>query len=67
MKVLADLNKCMGYGNCVATAPNIYQLDSNGKVKVIKPTIKSPDDIALAQAAIRNCPTSALSISEDKS
>jgi len=66
MYVRADLNKCMGYGNCVATAPEIFRMRDDGKVEVIKPAVETEGDIAMVLAAVRSCPTSALSTSNDK-
>lgn len=64
MKVIADLNKCIGAGQCVANAPDFFgQNDDTGLVIVLS------DDIPEArreeiEMAIYACPTRALHFSK---
>lgn len=60
MKVVADLDKCQGYVCCVMEAGDVFDIDDNGKVVVLTP---HPVDARrdTVEAAIRQCPVSALS------
>jgi ferredoxin len=63
MRVEVDLSRCQGYGNCVSTAPDIFDLSDAGTVLVIKqPEL---DDEAATRAAANLCPVSAISIIEE--
>lgn len=62
MKLTADIGKCLGYANCVAAAPEVYDL--NGSVV----TILQPEPPAALQAAARKgaklCPVRAITVEE---
>lgn len=60
-KVIADRNLCRGYGNCVATAPDYFDLDDSGKVVVLN--AEFPDKAReLVERAVNSCPANALKI-----
>ena len=63
MKV--DLDLCQGHGVCVTECPRMFQLDESGmKVRVLRDDV--PDELRGAvEAAVRYCPTNALSLSRD--
>jgi ferredoxin len=52
-----DRGLCIGSGDCVDTAPDVFELDSEEKAVVIDPDGASVDDIVQAAA---NCPVSAI-------
>ncbi|WP_084223761.1 ferredoxin [Mycolicibacterium holsaticum] len=58
--VKADRSRCQGYGNCVLAAPQIFGVDDEGLVTVLRQNV-SVDDVPDAQAAIRSCPVAAIS------
>jgi len=60
-KVEVDMDFCQGHANCMAEAPEIFQVDAKGKLTVQQDT---PDNALLkkAQRAARYCPTSAIKI-----
>ena len=60
-KLIVDRNKCKGYGVCTAVCPQIFQLDGEGKAKVISEDYDGYD----YGRAIASCPTQAISIEED--
>jgi ferredoxin len=62
MKIEADLTKCLAYGNCVAEAPEVYDLPDQ-KVTVLLPE-PPPELEAAARKGARRCPVKALSIIE---
>jgi ferredoxin len=55
-------NKCIGSGDCVETAPAVFQLGDDGKSEVINPG-GAPDAAILAAA--RSCPTKAITVVDE--
>ncbi|MEU6261518.1 ferredoxin [Streptomyces sp. NPDC047043] len=60
MKIEADQSACMAYGNCVAVAPDVYDLPDQ-VVEVILPEIP-PELEAAARKGARRCPAKALTV-----
>jgi len=52
-RVELNQSKCQAYGKCTATAPAVFGLDDNGKVRLVG-NAETADD-AVVKAA-RNCP-----------
>lgn len=61
MKILVDLDKCQGYGNCVIAAPEVFDLSDEGEVVVLDP---DNSDTATLRQAVRECPAHALELAE---
>lgn len=61
MKVVTDLTLCAGYANCVLADDQVFDIDDDGKVKVL---VEQPDPSqrASVEEAVRNCPVAAISI-----
>ncbi len=59
----ADFELCQGYANCVIAAPEIYDIDDDGTVVLLKATI-SDDERAEVDEAVQACPVSALSVED---
>ena len=57
VEVTVDRALCIGSGDCVDTAPDVFQLDDEDKAIVVDPDGASVDDVI---EAARNCPVSAL-------
>lgn len=57
----ADRNTCQGYANCVVAAPDVFDLDDDGKVLVLdsNPPADMADEVA---EAVESCPVRALSL-----
>ncbi|GAB2962183.1 ferredoxin [Amycolatopsis acidiphila] len=62
--VKADLQACQGYANCVIGADDVFDIDDDGVVVVLKAEIPEPDRRRVEDAA-RTCPVSALVIADD--
>jgi ferredoxin len=57
IEVTVDRSLCIGSGDCVDTAPDVFQLDDEDKAVVVDPDGASVDDII---GAAGNCPVSAI-------
>jgi ferredoxin len=58
-KIIVDKNKCIGCGTCVALAPEIFEMDNNGKSIVKKGPIINEETLKLA---VDSCPSQAISL-----
>lgn len=63
-KLVADLEACQGYANCVVAADDVFDLDDDGKVVLLKATIPESDRARVEEAA-RSCPVSALRLDDE--
>jgi ferredoxin len=52
-----DRGLCIGSGDCVDTAPDVFQLDAEDKAVVVDPDGAPLDDVLTAAS---NCPVSAI-------
>ena len=62
MRVVVDLDKCADHGQCVFAAPQVFQLDENGKLVYDA----EPDDALrdLVDEAADVCPLQAITVLE---
>lgn len=61
MHVDVDLGKCEGHGLCEQAAPEVYELDDEGFVRLRHEEISASQESA-AEAGARVCPVAALTI-----
>jgi ferredoxin len=59
MRIEADRDVCVGAGNCVLTAPDIFDQDDEGLVTLLEPDPPAERDGEVEQA-VRMCPSGAL-------
>lgn len=65
MKIVVDLEKCVGSGQCVMAAPELFdQRDDDGLVVVLNPRPEGAGEAAAREAAYA-CPALAIEIIED--
>ncbi len=65
MRIRVDLDLCQGHGTCVGEAPEVFALDeAEGKV-IVRDASPPETQRAQVKAAIRFCPTRAISLVED--
>jgi ferredoxin len=57
IQITVDRAVCIGSGDCVDTAPNVFQLDEEDKAVVVDPDGASVDEVVQAAG---NCPVSAI-------
>jgi len=60
-RLTADVDLCQGYGNCTTSAPDVYDIDDDGKVVLLKQTVNDADRSRVHEAA-RSCPVDALRV-----
>jgi ferredoxin len=57
IEITVDRSLCIGSGDCVDSAPNVFQLDEEDKAVVVDPDGASVDEVIQAAG---NCPVSAI-------
>jgi ferredoxin len=63
MRVQADLDRCIGSGNCELLAPDVFEVGEDGVVRVLRPQPGQADEDAVRDAVAR-CPTGALALAD---
>jgi ferredoxin len=61
MRVQADLDRCIGSGNCELLAPDVFEVGEDGVVRVLRPQPGRADEDAVRDA-VAQCPTGALAL-----
>jgi ferredoxin len=62
MRIEVDRDKCISITSCIAIAPDVFELDEDGKARVKDPT---GADQASILAAAQSCPVDAITIFDD--
>lgn len=57
-----DLDLCNGYGNCVIAAPDVFDLDPETNLAVLRTPRVSPERRAAVEEAAMDCPVQAIRI-----
>ena len=63
IRVHIDADACEGHGRCYVLAPIVFAADGDGHGEVIVSEPDTPELVAAADLAMRNCPESAIHIS----
>lgn len=61
-RIVVDRNKCQGIGACVAEAPAVFEIDSEGKAVVVSAEGADSDTILAAAEA---CPLEAITVYDE--
>ncbi|HEY0803725.1 MAG TPA: ferredoxin [Pseudonocardiaceae bacterium] len=64
MKVSVDKVKCCGAGQCVLTAPEVFDQDDQDGVVLLLTEFPAPDQFDKVREAAAVCPAVAIEISE---
>jgi ferredoxin len=64
-KVTVDSEKCQGHNRCYAMAPGMFKVDEFGYATPRGDGTLTPDQIALAEKAVANCPERAIEIIDE--
>ncbi len=62
-RITADSAACQGYGNCITNASDVFDIDDDGVVVVLKNTVNEADRARVEEAA-RSCPVDALTVAD---
>jgi ferredoxin len=64
MRIRVDFGLCQGHGSCAADAPEVFAVDEKKGAVIVK--LESPPEAlrARVQAAVKYCPTRALSLED---
>ena len=63
MRIKVDFDLCQGHGECEGEAPEVFELDDDGKLKVLQEN--PPEELrAKVERAVKYCPTMALKIED---
>jgi ferredoxin len=59
VRVNVDMNRCDGFGYCEQQAPEVFRLDDDGELEILREEI--PAELSgKVEAATRACPVAAL-------
>jgi ferredoxin len=61
MKVIVDFAKCTGLGICESIAPDLFEVNDNGELVLLRADI-ADDELESVEEAVAGCPTEALRI-----
>ena len=61
-RVVVDRDLCQGHGVCENEAPGVFEVSKDAVLTILDDT---PDDRRAVEAAVKYCPTHALTIVED--
>jgi sterol 14-demethylase len=65
MRIRVDWDLCQGHGACKSEAPEVFDVNEKKGVVIVK-LERPPEELrASVQAAVKYCPTRALSLVED--
>lgn len=63
LEVGADYAKCQGYANCITAAPDVFDVDDEGVVIVLRDEVGEDERDRVAES-VRSCPMAALTLSD---
>jgi len=61
MKVIVDYARCTGLGICESMAPDIFEVNDDGALVLLKEDI-TDEELQSVEEAVAGCPTEALRI-----
>ncbi len=64
MRVEVDFTKCTGLGICESLAPEVFEVNDEGDLVLLKADI-SDDELQGVEEAVAGCPTEALRLVRD--
>jgi ferredoxin len=65
MRVTVDQNLCIGSGNCVRIADDLFTQDDEDALVVLLVEHPAEDRQAAARQAVATCPTGAITVADD--
>jgi ferredoxin len=62
--VILDTQNCQAYANCLLTAPDVFDLDEDRGIAIIKQDNPPEELRAVVEEAVRSCPVQALTLED---
>jgi ferredoxin len=62
--IMIDPTRCEGFGNCINAAPDIFELDADGRVYLKKQTV-GDDRIDVVRRTVYDCPVNVISYTQE--
>jgi ferredoxin len=62
VRLLIDADRCEGHGRCYVLFPGLFGADEEGNGEVVIAELGSPELVADAETAAKNCPERAISV-----
>jgi ferredoxin len=64
IRIKIEPTRCEGFGNCVNAAPDIFELDADGRVRLKKETV-ADDRMDVVRRAVYDCPVNVISYAQE--
>jgi ferredoxin len=64
IRIKIDPSRCEGFGNCINAAPDLFDLDDNGKVVLKKDTVED-SRLEVVRRAVYDCPVNVISFTQE--
>jgi ferredoxin len=64
MRINVDMRRCIGAGQCVLAAPDVFDQDDDGLVRVLAPQPGVEHEESVRQADL-HCPSGTITLSRD--
>ncbi|MFG1926404.1 ferredoxin [Cryptosporangium sp. NPDC048952] len=64
MKLFIDAEKCCGFGECIALAPDVFRMGADNRVEFVTDGTVEDTEADRVSGAVYACPTEALGILE---
>jgi ferredoxin len=62
VKVVVDLDKCLGYANCVADAPEVFEIPEEAMIVRLLQDSPGEELRSAVEAAALDCPARAITV-----
>jgi len=63
MKIVMDRGRCTGIGVCESIAPEYFEVDDDGSLRILDENV-GDDDRDTVEEAVHSCPARALALEE---
>ncbi|OSC31602.1 ferredoxin [Mycobacterium vulneris] len=62
MRIVVNRTTCTGIGICEGIDPEMFEVQADGKTKVLKGDLEDDEAVEVARDAVERCPTQSLRI-----
>jgi ferredoxin len=64
IRIRIEPERCEGFGNCINAAPDIFELDQDGRVRLKQDTV-GDDRLEVVRRAVYDCPVNVISYTQE--